>query len=325
MAGRALAITGLGAGILWFGHVYAPVPEAQATVYEVLGSTLTGVPPFMQFSVREDQVQTAVLNGGRVHYTLSSTDRSIRDVLDFYESMYAVPASKDRIDVGRLKSMMKDVQRARPKFAEVLPQIDQMLARNAFRVDRGTFGMYGAVRAGDEGEPDHAQRALERVSRFVESGRIGDLGDVKVVYAMRPTGASKTTLFTFWPDPDYRLDSLSVPEEGDVPGSDIPGLPRPERSRRLLSFGQDMTGIDYRIASYEEPEGRSAAATSWSARLASAGWREDTLARRRSEGSGSGTALFFTRPGREAFVRIDEDPRSGQARSTVFVSGRPTR
>ncbi len=318
--GRILAISAVAVGIFALGHRFAPVPLAQAEVYQSLGQDLaSGVPAFPDLSLERDKVQAAVLNGSRIYYTLSTTDKKIADVLNFYEDMYARP-SQDVIPAKRFEGLNKEDQKRFKGLIDNLPEANRLLSRGIARKESKTWGMLGAIQPKASAKGESPNQVLQRFVNFARSGKVAEMGDAKVVYAIRPHGSEETTVFTFWPDEQFQISSLALPDDQDAPGGDIPGVPRAAGSRRVLSYGQDMKGVRFRVAMYEEDQGREDAAEGWSQRLTEGGWTEDPNAKKPAIDGSPALGRFFTRKGLEAYVQIREDGASGRTVSSVFVT-----
>ena len=76
---------------------------------------------------------------------------------------------------------------------------------------------------------------IPRLQAFAKSGDIANVGDLRFVWARRDL--QQTSYVALWTEGPVPLP-VAFPEQGDAPGVDLPSLPRPERSVRVLSAWQ---------------------------------------------------------------------------------------
>jgi hypothetical protein len=87
--------------------------------------------------------------------------------------------------------------------------------------------------------PDHALTLSELMHRLQKASRSGDfsrVGDVRYMAVEARGGVSHVV--TAWTEGSFRWREM-FPPEGDVPGEDFGGVPRPDGSRRMLSASVD--------------------------------------------------------------------------------------
>jgi len=123
-----------------------------------------------------------------------------------------------------------------------------------------------------EGSVGGINERLERVTGFLDSGDLSKFGNVRYVFAER-TPAGLTHVVTAWTEGSFNLYNL-FPGKGDAPGSDLPDVPRPARSVRLLTAGAD--GVPYSVHIYDSPEGPEAILADYDREMEQRGW-EATL------------------------------------------------
>jgi hypothetical protein len=113
---------------------------------------------------------------------------------------------------------------------------------------------------------DELTQRLQKVSR---SGDLGELGELRYTYVRR-SGDTSTAL-VLWTEGSANLFGM-FPQTGDAPGKDPVGVPRPERTRRLLSATEQ--GAPYAVNVYAAEGWSEAGLRAWSMqRLAGGGWR----------------------------------------------------
>jgi hypothetical protein len=133
----------------------------------------------------------------------------------------------------------------------------------------------------------------------------------RYVYAQR--GSEKTVVITVVVDGAIQLKKL-FPEEGDAPGVDAPGVPRPPGSRRTLSAREE--GSPQQMTLYVTKEKSPAELEAWyRARLPDHGWRPLEGGRR----NGGPRVLVAGRKGTLAALVFDKD-ESGGASVAILTS-----
>lgn len=133
----------------------------------------------------------------------------------------------------------------------------------------------------------------------------------RYVYAQR--GSEKTVVITVQADGAVELQKL-FPEEGDAPGADAPGVPRPPGARRTLTAREE--GSAQQMTLYVTKEKNPAELEAWyRARLPDHGWRPLEGGRR----NGGPRVLVAGRKGTLAALVFDEDD-SGGASVAILTS-----
>ncbi len=117
-------------------------------------------------------------------------------------------------------------------------------------------------------------RRVERVAAGPDVGAMlcifGEGEGTQVRYSLATRGEdSKTTVFTVSTERHASFDTL-FPAEGDAPGGDIPGVPRPEGSRR--DFSASFDGEAYGVRIYEAPRAMPEVVMRYDTQMADAGW-----------------------------------------------------
>ncbi len=141
-------------------------------------------------------------------------------------------------------------------------------------------GSNGARHPGDAGHVAclgvTSARSLGEVVRgfvlFAKNGDLAELGGIRYAFARRVDGGDKTFLLTAWTESGLRVSSLLPPGRGDAEGRDPDGVPRPAKSRRILSAFEEggPSGVFvYRI----DEQSAAEVAAFYRSVLPTAGWR----------------------------------------------------
>jgi hypothetical protein len=148
---------------------------------------------------------------------------------------------------------------------------ERLSSREAAGVVRYDTGEKGVVVCfmRPEGAPSGITARLSRISRFLDTGDLGHLGDVRYVFAER-NAEGRTHVVTAWTDGSFNLYSL-FPAGGDAPGSDLEDVPRPRRSVRLLTAGAD--GVPYSARIYDAPGRPKAILAHYDLKMIARGWK----------------------------------------------------
>jgi hypothetical protein len=199
-----------------------------------------------------DGSRTLVVNGLPVHVLSGSTADPVSVLLDTFQA-------RCRRASGGLDRVPRDMPRSRrwPRIAE--RALDPVL-----RHDDPSGGYVGCLDLGRAVLP--AEQLVDRVRRFLESGDVSEVGDVRFAWAFRSdSGTHYIAVYTDGPMPLAKL----FPVHGDAPGTDVVGMPRPSRARRVLSaFQRDASPM---VASYESELSPEASVRAFRAQLARAG------------------------------------------------------
>ncbi|EYF06581.1 hypothetical protein [Chondromyces apiculatus] len=139
-------------------------------------------------------------------------------------------------------------------------------AAGVVRHDNGGKGMVACFMR-PEGSTTMGSR-VEALNAFVDTGDLSKLGSLRYVFAERTENGS-THVVTAWTDGPFNLYSL-VPSGGDTPGSDLPGVPRPLRSVRLLTAS--VEGVPYSVRIYDSEAPVEAIVAQYDTDLTARGW-----------------------------------------------------
>lgn len=179
-----------------------------------------------------DGARTLIVNGLAVHVLSGSTRDSVSALLDTFHA-------RCQRTSGGLDRLPRELpgQRRRPRIAE--RALDPVL-----RHDDARGGYVACLDLGAASLPP--RDLVERIRRFLANGDVSEVGDVRFAWAFgTETGTHYVAVYTEGPMPLAKI----FPTRGDAPGSDVLGVPRPARARRVLSaFQRDASPM---VASYE--------------------------------------------------------------------------
>lgn len=229
------------------------VHQARAT----LGERFVGLGAAMMRyadAIGHDTPRLLQLNGQRLFMTVATTDDSVAEVLDAYEAR-----CKDRD--GRMAERLVRESSADPS------NFDLALFDATIREGNDRKGVVACLDVGDE--EMGPREWLARVHRFLETGNLAEVGQLRLVFAEK--GYERTRVVAFFTEGDFHALEL-FPESGDAPGADPEGLPRPRGARRILSAWEE--GEPYGLVVYADVEGEvDVAKRRYAAELRDAGFR----------------------------------------------------
>ena len=199
-----------------------------------------------------DAPRTLVVNGLPLHVLSGSTRDAVSTLLDTFDARCHRAS-------GQLDRWAQELpgHRRWPRIAE--QALDPVLRREDLHG--------GYVACLDLGaQTVSAEDLLERLRRFLEHGDLSEVGDLRFAWASRSGDA--TTYVGVYTDGPVPLGA-AFPAEGDAPGTDVTGVPRPSHGRRVLSaFQRDAAPM---LASYESTVTPQVALQSFGAQLARQG------------------------------------------------------
>ena len=108
---------------------------------------------------------------------------------------------------------------------------------------------HGALGGLDLGGAPSAAELGARFARLAETGDLGALGQLQLVW-FEPRAGGGTSYLDLWTEGGLPIDAL-LPPAGDVAGGDLDGVPRPDGAVRTLAIGEAGRGErlrGYRVA-----------------------------------------------------------------------------
>lgn len=313
--GRALLIAVLTAGIVCAAVFFraAMRPEtARADVYETFpaGSAAEPrVPRYIGSFEGDGRVQEVEINGNRLFYTNTMTSHRVKEVLDYYESLYRKP--EVRLAPGAIG---RSPAFTHPLVRKAMKDFEDALNRQQSRVVRMEGGGWGLLSYLDMGTGDFLSAWATKGEALTRSGNLDIMGVSKSVIAVEEA-ENKTTILTFWSGPNFNLYNL-IPIDGDAEGEDIPDFPRMEGDRRLFSTRETDSSAQVRMGVYEAPGSKAQCLLYYLDALRAAGWTKNTLYEKVDVELNNNSTMFYAKRGRELLISFNEnDP----AKTTVTV------
>jgi hypothetical protein len=169
-----------------------------------------------------DAPRELVVNGLAFHVLSGVSSKPLGTVLDFFQARCKqVSGGFDR----ELSSLLQ---------ARGAPPLPESSIRGAsLRDDDARNGYLACLDLGTERLA--ASELIARFQAFAASGDVAKVGDLRFIWARRDR--EQTSYVALWTEGPLPLP-LAFPEQGDAPGTDLPSLPRPDRSLRVLSAWQ---------------------------------------------------------------------------------------
>jgi hypothetical protein len=221
------------------------------------------------------------LNGFELHLVTAGTKERVAEALDRFEA------------VCRKRGGVSVPEAIRGKLPEGLD--------GTLRQDSEHEGFLACL---DTGAPLSLDELATRLEAFSQSGDLKAVGELRYVFARRSGDA--TTLIVFWTECSASLFDL-FPQAGDARGSDPPDVPRPAKTKRLVSAVEH--GQPYSLALYSAEWATDALEDWYESALRGAGW---TVSPQETPGT-----LLAHRGSRSLVIRVAR-ARSGQTVASVL-------
>ena len=257
---------------------------AEARFGEMLEGFGAALPQQLGASRLNSAPRSLVVNGLNLRLVTATTTESVRAVLDRIEA----------------RCRARGGIAAPEHFRSALPSV----MSGAFRNDTERGGVLACI---DSGRPIALAEVADRLRAVSTTGDLEALGQLRYVLARRHEG--KTTLLILWtegPLPILRAFS----QDGDAPGHDPAGIPRPQGSRRILS-GSEM-GMPYALTVYAVPHGDLNQLLEW--------YRATLRARSWSVATAGPRCLHVQRNGHDTLISLST-ARNGEVLATVSELG----
>jgi hypothetical protein len=202
-------------------------------------------------ALQQQEPRTVVLNGQRLKMSAGGTDRSVGDVLDFFEARCGSGPASDMEDAAAALTRGEPAGEPAPELLGTL---------------RGGGEAGGFVAC--VGGADDASSLGERAERLIASGDVSALGVMRYVYAERR--GERTSFLAIWTEGQFRLFDM-MPGSGDAPGDDAPVAGRPPDAERLMSMHEE--GQPYSTTIYASSRPLDDLALHYREHLAGIGWK----------------------------------------------------
>jgi hypothetical protein len=248
------------------------------------------------------------MNGESVHLESGSTERSLDDLLTWFETECL---ARD----GQLVEQLEDTVTSMPDHPRARSLVD---FSPVIRREAGAGGIVACLDLGTERRT--YSELLAAYDRFQESHDIHELGDIRYLFARNGHG-NRTHFVSLWTEGSFNVERALPDGEEAEGGEEIGGVVRAPGMRRVLTAweeGRDERFVLYRGSNMTEWELEHFYETS----LSEAGWMvqidsDDALA---EAGRDDDTrTVLAMRDGRQLYVLLDTD-RLGFGSATVMLT-----
>ncbi len=169
--------------------------------------------------------RTMYLNGQAMKLSTGLAPQDLTYVLDYYESR-----CRDRS--GHLGDQLLELMEGDPEIGEAEARVLDPTLREEDD-DEGFVACIDTL-SDEKLDPEGVAAAFER---FQNSLDLAEFGEMRYIYAQRAAEGG-TFFVAFWIEGSFKVADM-FPAEGDAPGRDVAGVPRPPNSRRLLSTWEE--------------------------------------------------------------------------------------
>jgi hypothetical protein len=210
---------------LFFAQAVASLFLVRAVRAEVRDLMLSAGAQMMQLGkeLGGQAPRTLRLNGAQIRLRVqSSRQHTLEQVLDEFES-------RCRKNNGAFYEQLRAAPKTKSWSESQLALFDGVI-----RVESKDAGAVACFDVG--GEQGSAGTLLARARRFADTGDAAAFGELRYVRAERTEQGVFVVMM--WNDGPMNIKQM-FPSQGDVPGVEFSGLPRPPRSRRVLSAWEE--------------------------------------------------------------------------------------
>ncbi len=225
-----LGAVGVAAGLVAVRVSYADASEAGLD----FGKELHELGEHHPSGDMDMEVYELTLNGQPFSTETVGTGRSMKDVLDYFQSECTTNSVGMGEALGRLGPTLKN-----------LPKSSGVPGVFVFRKDAEDRSFIFCI------APDHELSLKEQFARArtaVQTGDIGTIGDIRYINVLKDRDGATVT--SMWTRGTFNVNAM-FPKVGDAPGEDIGAIPRPEGARRILTA--HIVGAPFGLNVYETP------------------------------------------------------------------------
>ncbi len=228
---RSTLIVAVIGGTFWIAQTLGP-RRAKAEIYRVLPTQASALTQFLHRETRPGSERLVFLNGNLLRCQLGSTHLRPRELLDRLQAF-----ADSEVDARKAREQ-SDLEPHRIAVSAAL--------RRPFRMEGAGWGAFGQLVGGSLDD------LTPLLPHLVATGRFGptDTGGY-LALAFGGDGSSTTDVWTIRFDADFDWLSLLEGSENDVPGGDVPGLPRFPGSRRVLTLSEFSDAGEAHAVGYE--------------------------------------------------------------------------
>lgn len=226
------------------------------------------------------------LNGETMYFSQATTKEDLDTVLDRFEAHCNEDPAMRGVD-------WEDVA-----AATVKPQSESTANLGTFRKQQGNDGVVMCFT-----RKDTTKTFVDAISDFNATHDFGSIGNLRYVHVSHSDKQGKSAVQVVWTEGSFKVDKVMPPEDGtDAPGSDSPGLPRPERSQRILTA--TAAGTVYAVRMYRTNDSVDAALASYDAQMDAKDW---AIIQPPDAVRGDSVGHWYERDGAQTMVSVAKD------------------
>jgi hypothetical protein len=225
-----------------------------------------------------------MLNGQKLNISSALSDLSMTQVLDRFQGVCNTDGTLQR-DFREIKGLLDD------------KALLEAAKHGHFGVIRQENKDDGVIACAVKNPRNGKQSTWQGIAKFAKSGDLADIGLLRYAYVRR-TESGRTHVLAVWTDGSFKLSALVPPKNGDSPGSDIEGVPRPEQSVRYLTAAAE--GRPHSVRIYESKAVAGDVLNSYDAQMPKRGWEPIDI------GDQAPTARYFSKDGVDLLVVVEQ-------------------
>lgn len=262
------------------------VKQGGLRLLEQLGPSLVGAPA------------VASINGQRMSLGSKLTPLGVEEVLERFEQHCQQQSGGLREELGRLPAAL-----AGAALPESLRDPSRWLSSRQMAAD-GKAGQLACIaRPNDAG----GLRGLyQSALAFAETGDVGKVGEARYIVARRDEASGQTHVLAMWTEGSFDIPSM-FPEQGDVPGSDPTGVPRPPAAKRVLSA--EIAEHPYALRMYDSERSHAEVLDHYARGMRARGWRQHHLPPNDAGFDLNEHVSAYSRDGSALIVVVQQTPR----------------
>lgn len=274
--------------------------------FKDLGGQLAGY-----LTMRVDGAESVQINGERFAFATTSSEASVEEILSATEHACAENSGNLSEQIGPLLSQAK---LSHPQLGAIEPAKLTTLRRdNEKTKNSGDITCF--TRPADDGADAQRPGFVKRLERFTETLAFGELGEGHYLRAEREEGTGRTRVLYVRSLSEMKMSNL-FGGEGDTPGRDPSGLPRPPSATRTFSASIERT--DDGFYSYESQEAPAAILNFYDDKLKK-DWEKMKLDEKEPELQG---ARAYAQNDRAAYLIVEPTSDGGSAVGWVVLGKR---
>ncbi len=280
--------------------------EARADVWQVFSGVVREIPKFIHATEGDGDIQSVDINGNRLYYRNIVTNRSAKEVLDYYEAEFR--KREYNIAPGKLRDD--------PKVASILKNTEDLVnaaAPRITRVDGEGLSYLGYL---DLGTGDFLTNYSLRGGGFAKTGNVDYMGVGKAILAF-DEGPGRTSVLSLWTGKDFDIYKFIPVEGADAEGNDIPDLPRMPDSQRLLSTRERDSSALVGVGIYKLDKSVQSCMVYYLDALREKGWVKNPIYESADVAAGENDTMLYAKNGRELQLSFEENGEGGTMMTAI--------